>query len=297
MRHIDPQLQNHLDSGATTLCRCWRVRRQDGQVMGFTDHDRDLAFEGVVFKASSGMDASALQSTTGLNVDNGQVYGALNATDIREKDILAGRYDKAEVDQWLVSWTDPELRVHMFRGFLGEIRRTETAFEAELRGLTEKLNVPVGRTILRTCDRSLGDGKCRFDLTAPGYTAEGQVGEGSQGARVIVAGLADFAEEWFTHGTVRWLTGENMGLVSRVKRDSRREGSRVLDLWEEPPLGMTAGDSFSVSAGCDKTAATCRTKFDNFLNFRGFSHIPGEDWVVAYPKEGSVHDGSSLQRR
>jgi uncharacterized phage protein (TIGR02218 family) len=297
MREIDPQLQNHLDSGATNLCRCWRVRRQDGQIMGFTDHDRDLAFEGVVFKASSGMDASALQSSTGLSVDNGQVLGALNATDIREKDILAGRYDKAEVDQWLVCWSNPELRVHMFRGFLGEIRRTETAFEAELRGLTEKLNVPVGRTILRTCDRSLGDGKCRFDLTAPGYTAEAEVGEGSQGARVIAAGLGDFADDWFAQGAVRWLTGENQGLVSRVKRDSRRDGLRVLDLWEEPPLGMTTGDSFSVTAGCDKSAATCRVKFDNFLNFRGFPHIPGEDWVVAYPKEGSVHDGSSLQRR
>jgi len=52
---------------------------------------------------------------------------------------------------------------------------------------------------------------------------------------------------------------------------------------------------FRVVAGCDKTAETCRAKFSNFLNFRGFPHIPGDDWVTAYPKNGAVHDGSSLQ--
>jgi uncharacterized phage protein (TIGR02218 family) len=50
-----------------------------------------------------------------------------------------------------------------------------------------------------------------------------------------------------------------------------------------------------VSAGCDKSAATCRAKFSNLLNFRGFPHLPGEDWVTAYPKAGEVHDGSSLR--
>ena len=49
-------------------------------------------------------------------------------------------------------------------------------------------------------------------------------------------------------------------------------------------------------AGCDKRAGTCRGKFDNFLNFRGFPHIPGDDWVTAYPKDGAVHDGASLER-
>jgi uncharacterized phage protein (TIGR02218 family) len=49
-------------------------------------------------------------------------------------------------------------------------------------------------------------------------------------------------------------------------------------------------------AGCDKRAETCRAKFGNFLNFRGFPHIPGEDWVTAYPKDGVIHDGTSLQQ-
>ncbi len=39
MRTIPSALQAKLDSGVTTLCRCWIVTRRDGVVLGFTDHD------------------------------------------------------------------------------------------------------------------------------------------------------------------------------------------------------------------------------------------------------------------
>ena len=42
----------HLASGITTLARCWALTRADGTVLGFTDHDRDIGFDGIVFKAS-----------------------------------------------------------------------------------------------------------------------------------------------------------------------------------------------------------------------------------------------------
>ena len=81
MRSIDPELQGRLGSGATTLCRCWRVRRRDGVELGFTDHDMDLSFGGLTYRAGSGMDASAVQAGTGLSVDNAQAVGALTALD------------------------------------------------------------------------------------------------------------------------------------------------------------------------------------------------------------------------
>ena len=70
MSGMNAALQAHLESGLTTLCRCWAIRRQDGQTFGFTDHDLDLSFDGVLFKADSGLTAMALQQSTGLSVDN-----------------------------------------------------------------------------------------------------------------------------------------------------------------------------------------------------------------------------------
>ncbi|MGR3404417.1 baseplate hub domain-containing protein, partial [Roseovarius indicus] len=46
MSGLDAGLQAHLEGGHTTLCHCWAVTRGDGVVMGFTDHDGALSFEG-----------------------------------------------------------------------------------------------------------------------------------------------------------------------------------------------------------------------------------------------------------
>jgi uncharacterized phage protein (TIGR02218 family) len=295
MRAIDPELQARLDGGATRLCRCWLVSRRDGGEMGFTEHDQDLAFGGVVYRASSGMDATALQSATGLSVDNAQAVGAPTSAAISEEDIRAGRYDGAEIRQWLVDWERPELRVLMFRGSLGEIRRADGAFEVELRGLAEALNAPVGRSVLRTCDRALGDAKCGFDVGRPGFSGEGVVVSGA-GASLVASGLGGFAAGWFAQGTLVWLSGGNAGDRAAVKADRAGEaGARALTLWQEPGRRLAAGDRFRVVAGCDKRAETCRAKFDNLINFRGFPHIPGDDWVTAYPKDGATHDGGSQQ--
>jgi len=171
MRGVDPGFQARLDTRATYMCRCWLVSRRDGTELGFTDHDRDLSFDGHGFKAGSGMDARALQSATGLAVDNAEAVGALSAASLSEADILAGKYDGAEIRLWLVDWENPDLRLLLFRGSLGDIQRNGNAFEAELRGLTEALNQPIGRAYVKTCDRDLGDAKCGFDLATPGFSA------------------------------------------------------------------------------------------------------------------------------
>jgi uncharacterized phage protein (TIGR02218 family) len=58
---------------------------------------------------------------------------------------------------------------------------------------------------------------------------------------------------------------------------------------------LSAGDTFSITAGCDKSFSTCRDRFANILNFRGFPHIPGNDFAFSYPVPGdSGNNGSSL---
>ena len=89
-------LQAHLETGATTLARAWAISRSDGVVLGFTDHDRDLEFDGIRFRANSGLTARALQQSSGLAVDNTEALGALSDAALREADLMAGRYDTSE---------------------------------------------------------------------------------------------------------------------------------------------------------------------------------------------------------
>lgn len=294
MRAIQPELQARLDSGATRLCHCWRVDRADGAAFGFTDHDCDLEFEGLAFRAGSGMDASALQAATGLSVDNAQASGALSDAAVSEADVSAGKYDGARIRHWLVDWERPELRVLIFAGTFGEIRRLDGAFEVEMRGLAEPLNAPVGRSVLRTCDRALGDARCGFDAAQPGFSAEGVVIDGAGGA-ILAGGLDGFADGWFDQGNLSWLSGANAGQRLVVQLDRVVADGRRIRTWEAPARPVAAGDRFRVVAGCDKRAETCRQKFGNLLNFRGFPHLPGDDWVTAYPTDGAIHDGASQQ--
>ena len=93
MRTIDPALAAHLATGATTLAHCWHLTRSDGVVLGFTDHDRDLAFAGTVFSAATGLDASAASAELGLAVGGGEVAGALSADSLSEAGLEAGLRD------------------------------------------------------------------------------------------------------------------------------------------------------------------------------------------------------------
>ena len=287
-------MKAHLAGGATTLARCFAVTRKDGLVLGFTDHDRDLGFDGMVFRADSGLTAKAIQQATGLSVDNSEAFGALRSAAITEADILAGRYDGAEVRAWLVNWADPAVRVLQFRGTLGEIVRSGGAFTAELRGLSEALNQPVGLIYHARCSAVLGDGRCGFDLSQPGYAEERPVEVVEEGRVFRFAAMPGFEDRWFEKGRLVVLDGVAKGLVGSIKNDRVRGVGREVELWQGLGAVPAQGDMVRIEAGCDRRAETCRLKFNNFLNFRGFPHIPGEDWVMSYPVSSARNDGGSL---
>ncbi|WP_444666504.1 DUF2163 domain-containing protein [Cereibacter changlensis] len=289
-------LYAHLALGTTTVCRAWAVRRRDGALFGFTDHDRDLWFEEMRFRADSGLTARSLQQTTGLLVDNSEALGALSDAAVTEADLLAGRFDGAEVRCWLVNWADVAERVLQFRGSLGEITRAAGTFRAELRGLTEALNQPQGRAYQRDCSAVLGDASCRFDLGRPGFMAERVVEVVEDRVLFRFGEFRGFDDRWFEKGRMVMLSGEAAGAVGVIKNDRLGLGGRVVELWQAIGPGIAPGDRLRLEAGCDRRAETCRLKFGNIRNFRGFPHIPGEDWLSAVPSGASVNDGGSRFR-
>jgi uncharacterized phage protein (TIGR02218 family) len=288
------ELFGHLQSGVTTVCRAWSVERIDGTVFGFTDHDRDFAFGGITFKASSGLTAKALQQSTGLSIDNSEAMGALSDASVREEDLQAGRFDGALVRSWLVNWMDVGERALQFRGSFGEIVRAGGAFRAELRGLSELLNQPRGRVYQRDCAAVLGDKSCGINLNAVGFSTQREA-ERIEDRRIFrFDAFPGFANRWFERGRLVVLSGAAKGLIGIIKTDRLGANTRTVELWQAIGLPIAKGDQLRLEAGCDKRAETCRVRFDNFVNFRGFPHIPGEDWLAAFPSVRRVNDGGSL---
>jgi uncharacterized phage protein (TIGR02218 family) len=294
MKTVVASLAAHLAGGVTTLCRCWRLARRDGVVMGFTDHDRDLVFDGVTYQAATGFAASAIEDQLGLAVSNLDVDGALSAAAITEADIHAGRYDDAEVTVFLVNWTNPDERVILRSGFLGQVTRGALAFSAELRGLAARLDQSVGRVFQRTCPWELGDARCGIDLAAPAHHGAGTVAQAFDAFVFTATGLDGFAAGVFSRGKLTWTSGANAGLAVEVKTHAAAGSLARLALFLPVPAPIEPGDAFTLTAGCDKSVATCRDRFNNILNFGGFPHIPGNDFALSYPSRGDHNDGRQL---
>ncbi|WBU61810.1 DUF2163 domain-containing protein [Paracoccus albus] len=267
------------------MARAWSITRSDGLVLGFTDHDCPLEFAGVSFRPDSGLTAQAIVQGAGLSVDNTDAIGALSDGAISEADIMAGLWDGAELCQWEVDWSDPAQHRLVFRGHLGEVSRTGGAFRAELRGLSEPLNQPVGRVFHPRCSAILGDGACGADLSRPGLSGEARI-VSVDGSRLNLSDLGGFEDRWFERGVAEFLDGDAKGIRCHVKNDRARPGGqREVELWTKPGLDPVPGARVRMIAGCDKSPAMCRLKFANFLNFRGFPHLPEEDWLMAPAKQ------------
>jgi uncharacterized phage protein (TIGR02218 family) len=289
MRTLGEDLAAHLAGEVTTTCHCWRVKRRNGAVLGFTEHDGDLIFAGTTFLAASGFSASEADSAAGLSASADEVSGGFSSDAIREDDLAAGRYDGARVELFLVNWAAPDEHVLLNVREIGEVVRAGGQFRAELRSLAHRLDQPQGRLYNRRCDASLGDGKCRVAMEA--WRGVGLVTGVQGGSTIRVSGLSGFAAGIFDRGTI----GLPDGTLAQIDTHSHvSAGIAELALWLplEVPLGV--GAAVTVTAGCDKTFATCRTRFDNHLNFRGFPHVPGGDFAYSYADGERLHDGGPI---
>jgi uncharacterized phage protein (TIGR02218 family) len=294
VRTIDPDLVAHLATGVTTLCRCWRLTRSDGVVQGFTDHDRAIVFDGLSYEPESGFDASEDTSATGFAIGGLEVLGALSSERLSADDLAAGVYDGAEVSVFLVNWMTPVERHLLRAGRLGEVTREDGAFRAEIRGLAAMLDQPNGRVFRHACDADLGDARCGIDLSDAAYRGEGAAVVATGRRRFVASGLDGFAAGWFERGRLAWTSGANVGRAIEVRAHRLVAGDVLFELWRPMHFDIAAGEGFTVTAGCDKLFGTCVAKFSNAANFRGFPHMPGNDFALSYARTGDTNDGSPV---
>ncbi len=294
MKTFFPALATHLAGGGTTLCTCWRIARGDGAVLGFTDHDRAIVFDDVSHEPETGLDQSAAVAHAGLQVGGLDVTGAFSSERISESDLEAGLYDNARVEAWLVNWAAPEQRHLMRVGSVGEVRRAGQAFTAEIRSLSHALDQERGRIFRATCDANLGDARCTVNLQSADWTASATVAGTDGYGRISAAVPGNRPTGFFDAGSVTFTGGANAGRRSEVLRHVRDADGDRIELWQRMVEPIEAGDAFTVSAGCDKRLETCRARFDNVENFRGFPHMPGNDFALSYPAPGGGNEGGSL---
>ena len=280
MKTLSPNLQALLGQAVHTLTTCWRIERADGQIFGFTEHDRDLVVDGVTYLAASGYNATSVQQNSELKVDNLELAGFFDSEAITEEDLRLGKYDMAWVEIFMVDFVQPwSGTIPLSRGTIGRTKRGRFSYVAEFRGLGQQLQQTVGRLCTPSCDADLGDSRCTVILAT--YTVSGFVTATSDEQTFQDTANRTEEDDEFKGGKLIWTSGLNATRSIEVR--AWTQADRQFVLAEKMPFAIVEGDQYEVHSGCDKSVGRCGTKFSNIVNFRGFPHVPGTDQMLKYP--------------
>ena len=258
-----------LDAAATF----WRVFRADGMALGFTSHDRDLAFGGITHRSAPGMAPAAIRMTADLSEDSAGVEGALTHDSISDADLSAGLFDGAAIQVGIVDWESLDNQV-LYSGTLGRIENDGRSFSGELRSAKQILEqdlVPRTSPTCRAmfCGRGCGLSAIRFTSRAVLEAIDLDLN------RVRFAGLN---AENHVDGELRFLDGPQTGMAFGVLGANGNWLSLDRPLSPETNPGTPA----ELREGCDHTLTTCASRFDNAVNFRGEPFLPGNDLLARY---------------
>ncbi|MGH6625138.1 MAG: DUF2163 domain-containing protein [Burkholderiaceae bacterium] len=274
MRAAGAALLAHYAQGSTTLARCWKCLRADGQVFGFTSVDIDIEFEGVTYKAATGFTPSAMEGKLDMSVPNLEVQGFLDSASITESDLLGGKWDNCEVEIFEVNYRDlTQGRMILATGKTGNVSAGRVGFIVELRGLLQTLQQPVGGYYTKTCPANFGDSKCGYNVEA--LRVSGTVSGVTN--RAVFATALGQAADYFGAGVLTWTAGPNNGLKMEISAFT----AGLFTLNAAMPFNIAVGDAFTVVPGCRKRRTEdCKTRWANVVNFRGFPDTPLNDKVL-----------------
>lgn len=281
-RAISSALQAHLAGCELTIAICALITRVDTVQLAFTSHDLPLVIGGITYQPSEGLMSSGLRQQTGTSVDNMNMTGLLLSAGVEEVDVLAGKYDEATIDVFICNWADLSMgTMILLNGIMGQIQTSDGNFISEVRGNSQRLKQTLGEVTSPTCRvRQLGDSRCKISLT--GYTFTGTVNALYSSTEFGFSGpVASQPDLYFNNGTLTWTSGANNGTVTEIKNAQIfTAGTLDTELQIAPGYTVVIGDTVSMIAGCDRSIATCYTKFNNAINFRGEPWTPGMDAIL-----------------
>lgn len=156
----------------------------------------------------------------------------------------------------------------IFRGPIGTVDVNTHAAVISATDWKSRLSRMMPRNTYQAgCRHNLFDARC--GLSAAGFTGTGAAGAGTTRGALAAVVAAPAGSATYTLGTLTMTSGLNAGFSRLVANWS----GGVFALLSPFPYDIAPGDTFSVTAGCDKSTATC-TAFANLVNFGGEPFIP-----------------------
>jgi uncharacterized phage protein (TIGR02218 family) len=246
-----------------------------GTVLTYTDLDIPVSVNGFTYLANSVLISGLkYRSSCGVNVDSQQVSLFARTTDTIGgipflQAMQQGLLDGAEIQREKVffsNWTAPIGSVILFKGRVAQIDSIgRTSAQITVSSDMVLLDMDMPRNVYQAdCQHVLFDAQCA--LAAGTYSTAGAVGAGS--TQCVVQWTSATAD--YQQGTIAFTSGANTGADVTIKAVS----NGALILAYPLPTTPATGDAFVATYGCDRTMATCQSRFNNLKQFRGFPYVP-----------------------
>jgi uncharacterized phage protein (TIGR02218 family) len=271
----------------TKLAECWKITRRDGTILGFTTHDDAIVYDGTTYKACESLRSGASLNSTTAGIDNGDVefMGLIDDDAITEADLYNGLYDGASVEVFQLQWDSLSKPKRLAKGLVAKVTHSQSSYVCSVQTPGAKLTQQsLLTTYTPSCRYQLGDSRCTVPLF--GYVQTGSVtGTVARNAtnknqyRQFRDAVRTENAGYFDTGLLTWTTGANVGIIAEVKTYLAGE----IILWDIMPNEIAIGDEYTIKPGCNKSKEDCVNKFNNFINFGGFPHIPGQDAILQTP--------------
>jgi len=278
---VSPNLEGLQFSRCKRVAMVWEITRTDGVILRLTSHDVELEVLGNTYTPNAAPNPSALRREAGMKENDRDFRGVLSSSAITTEDLLAGRYDDAQIDERLVDWRYPWGGSFTYsRYWITKVSYDGEQFFASITGLARWLRPRFGDVFGRTCRFNLGDDNCQaVPASSSSVVVAGMAdGEAKRIIRATTASLGTQADDFWNSGKVEFTSGANNGLKGEIKDyvDTNREIVLQLPM----KFRVEIGDQFTITQGCNKTAQQCEDVHSNLDNFGGFQFIPTTDRVL-----------------
>lgn len=250
---------------------CLRIVPKSGSAIYLTHHPRDLTMNGHTYLSTSGYEFTGYSSTTSMSPGVVDLEGVAGMAGLGYDQINSGVFDGARAYQFATTWKTPiEDEEPIVASILGKTTLRDGRYVIEEMAFIDAMNQNVGLTYTAGCSRALGDDGCQISLAA--IAVSGTITAVTSNSIVRDSARSE-AVDWFGAGTIQFTSGANAGL--KPLEIKRHEADGTVEVFEPFYYAPAIGDSYTLIPGCRKRQTEdCKNKFNNVINFFGFSYIP-----------------------
>jgi uncharacterized phage protein (TIGR02218 family) len=266
-----------LTSSTLFLARVVKLTRLDGVILRIAEADEAITASAQTFVPLPGSEISAVKHIINGDVGSMEIrFAHSDGGTLDTFELNTGYWDGATIQMYLVDRSSATtLGDPVFTGLIDtvSINLIGSSGSFDIRGLAAQAEAFI-QTYQPMCRTDLFSVLC--SLNEDDWDHDGTVGTIIDRFNFTVTGLgAPPVDGWFNQGTFITQSGFK-GVVANWL-----QGALKITTYQPTCMSrLTVGETIKLFPGCDKTAATCRTKFNNRINHQGEAHFLGINSIV-----------------